>query len=179
MKEEGIGGFYRGLTASYWGCTEGAVQFVLYERIKSRLLNSLNEQRLKDGLPPTEDLPKATYFFSAAFAKGVASILTYPHEVARTRLREQARSGVFKYNGMWNTIGIIAREEGRSGESNIYLIVSLSNDEVPHDFVLFSFDNRSVRWNGSSFNKSCTKLSHYVSCIRSSQFMVKYIYSNV
>lgn len=115
MKEEGIGGFYRGLTASYWGCTEGAVQFVLYERVKSHLLKTLNEERLKEGLPPTDELPKAKYFFSAAFAKGIASMLTYPHEVARTRLREQARSGVFKYNGMWNTIGIIAREEGRSG----------------------------------------------------------------
>ena len=115
MKEEGIGGFYRGLSASYWGCTEGAIQFLLYERVKGNLLEKVNEERAREGLPPTEQLPKATYFFSAAFAKGCASILTYPHEVARTRLREQARSGVFKYNGMWNTIGIIAKEEGRSG----------------------------------------------------------------
>lgn len=39
-----------------------------------------------------------------------------PHEVARTRLREQARSGIFKYNGMWSTIRLIAREEGKSGK---------------------------------------------------------------
>jgi solute carrier family 25 protein 33/36 len=116
MKEEGIGGFYKGLSASYWGCTEGAIQFLLYERVKSRLLDITNEQREKDGLPPTKQLPKKTYFFSAAFAKGIASMLTYPHEVARTRLREQARSGVFKYKGMWSSIGIIAREEGRGGE---------------------------------------------------------------
>lgn len=115
FKEEGIAGFYRGLSASYWGCTEGAVQFLLYERIKGRLTLMQNERRAAMGLPPSDDLPKLTYFFSAAFAKGVASILTYPHEVARTRLREQARSGVFKYSGMWNSIGIIAKEEGRSG----------------------------------------------------------------
>jgi len=115
MKEEGIGGFYRGLPASYWGCTEGAIQFLLYERIKGRFVYLENVKREMMGLPQSDKLPKMTYFFSAAFAKGVASILTYPHEVARTRLREQARSGVFKYNGMWNTIGIIAKEEGRSG----------------------------------------------------------------
>jgi len=115
FREEGIGGFYRGLSASYWGCTEGAVQFLFYEQIKTRLLATQNREREEMGLPPSKQLPKAKYFFSAAFAKGVASIMTYPHEVARTRLREQARSGVFKYNGMWNTIGIIAKEEGRSG----------------------------------------------------------------
>ena len=125
MKEEGIGGFYRGLSASYWGCTEGAIQFLLYERLKSRLVAIQNVEREEMGLEPTDQLPKMTYFFSAAFAKGFASILTYPHEVARTRLREQARSGVFKYNGMWNTIGIVAKEEGRSGKFNVSLILNV------------------------------------------------------
>ncbi len=115
FKEEGIGGFYRGLTASYWGCLEGAVQFLLYEQFKTNLIQRQNEERRANGLPETDRLPKATYFFSAAFAKGFATIITYPHEVARTRIREQARSGVFKYKGMWQTIGLIGREEGRKG----------------------------------------------------------------
>ncbi len=121
MKEEGIGGFYRGLSASYWGCTEGAMQFLMYEKLKSRMLVRTNKLREEQGLPPTEKLSKATYFFSAAAAKGLASIITYPHEVARTRMREQARSGVFKYNGMWQTIGLIGKEEGRSGKLNSLL----------------------------------------------------------
>jgi solute carrier family 25 protein 33/36 len=115
MKEEGIGGFYRGIFASYWGCLEGAVQFILYEQLKTNLLMKQNEERKAMGLPETDKLPKLKYFCSAAFAKGVAAIVTYPHEVARTRLREQARGGLFKYNGMWQTIGLIGREEGRSG----------------------------------------------------------------
>jgi solute carrier family 25 protein 33/36 len=44
-----------------------------------------------------------------------ATIVTYPHEVARTRMREQAREGIFKYTGMWQSLGVIAREEGRQG----------------------------------------------------------------
>jgi solute carrier family 25 protein 33/36 len=114
-REEGLGGFYKGIGASYWGCTEGMIQFVLYEQIKSRILARNNAHRIRNGLEESDKLPKAVYFFSAATAKGIASMATYPHEVARTRLREQARNGVFKYRGMWQTMGVIAREEGRSG----------------------------------------------------------------
>ena len=110
--EEGIGGFYKGITASYWGCTEGALQFILYEQLKTRLLRRQNTRRAAAGLPETEELPKATYFWAAAASKAVAAVATYPHEVARTRLREQARSGIFKYDGMWQTLGLMAKEEG-------------------------------------------------------------------
>ena len=114
-KAEGIGGFYKGITASYWGCLEGSAQFLIYEQLKMRLLIRLNKQRAEQGLPPTDQLPKATYFWSAAFSKMCASMFTYPHEVARTRMREQAREGIFKYKGMWQSLGVIAREEGRQG----------------------------------------------------------------
>lgn len=115
-REEGFGGFYRGITASYWGCIEGSIQFVLYEKIKKTLLDRENARRAEAGLPPTTSLPKLVYFTSAACSKCIASIATYPHEVARTRMRERASaSGVFRYTGMWRTLGIIAREEGRVG----------------------------------------------------------------
>lgn len=115
FREEGVGGFYKGISASYWGCLEGAVQFMIYEKIKTKLLLDQNQIREEQGLYPTDKLPKLCYFLSAALAKSTASIMTYPHEVARTRLREQARNGVFKYKGMWQTIGIISKEEGRKG----------------------------------------------------------------
>jgi solute carrier family 25 protein 33/36 len=116
-REEGLGGFYKGISASYWGCAEGAIQFMLYEQIKSRFFERMNRRRQEEGREVTDKLPQMVYFFSAAIAKGTASVITYPHEVARTRLREQARNGVFKYKGMWQTIGVIAKEEGRKGES--------------------------------------------------------------
>ena len=111
-KEEGIGGFYKGIYASYWGCLEGATQFMIYEQLKTKLLTRQNLRRERLGLESSDRLPKLGYFVAAAIAKGTASILTYPHEVARTRLREQARDGIFKYTGMWQTIGTVAREEG-------------------------------------------------------------------
>jgi solute carrier family 25, member 33/36 len=114
-QQEGISGFYRGLQASYWGCTEGAVQFIIYEQMKTKLLRYRNEQLRKQRLPETTELTNSMYFWSAALAKMIASITTYPHEVARTRLREQSRMGLYKYTSMWQTIQTVAREEGRVG----------------------------------------------------------------
>ena len=128
-REEGIGGFYKGLSASYWGCLEGATQFMIYEQIKSKLLMQQNSRREEQGLPA----PKLGYFLAAAVAKGTASILTYPHEVARTRLREQARNGVFKYTGMWQTIGTIAKEEGTKalyGGMGVHLLKVVPNSAI-------------------------------------------------
>jgi solute carrier family 25 protein 33/36 len=114
-QQEGISGFYRGLQASYWGCTEGAVQFILYEQFKTKLLHYRNEQLRKQQLPETTELTNGMYFWSAALAKMIASMTTYPHEVARTRLREQSRMGLYKYTSMWQPIRTVAQEEGRVG----------------------------------------------------------------
>ena len=48
-REEGLGGFYRGITASYWGCAEGCVQFVLYEKLKGKLIDRENNRRKAEG----------------------------------------------------------------------------------------------------------------------------------
>ena len=36
-KEEGIGGFFKGISASYVGCFEGAIQWIVYEKLKTAL----------------------------------------------------------------------------------------------------------------------------------------------
>jgi len=53
-REEGIGGFYRGITASYWGCAEGCVQFVLYENLKKKLVKRENTKRKAEGQKVSE-----------------------------------------------------------------------------------------------------------------------------
>lgn len=38
LRDEGLRGFFRGVVPSYWGITENAVHFVLYERLKKVIL---------------------------------------------------------------------------------------------------------------------------------------------
>lgn len=124
FREEGIGGFFKGLSASYWGVTEGALHFVVYEKIKSKLVEE-NRRRIAKGdylrknipAPDPERLTSVQYLSAAAVSKLLASAATYPHEVVRLRMREQPKfiGAVPKYRGMIQSLRVIAREEGRRG----------------------------------------------------------------
>ena len=134
FREEGPMGFFKGLSASYIGCFEGGIQWVLYEKMKLFLQNSkigpatiplhattttttaTSSTATASTSPSTAratSLSAVEYFFIAAGSKFLAILATYPHEVVRTRLREQATNGAFKYSGFFRTLATIAREEGR------------------------------------------------------------------
>lgn len=119
-REEGLAGFFKGLSASYVGCLEGAVQWIVYEKMKAafstqeQVMGSTSTTPLvtsSAAAVPRRPSP-AQLFLAAAASKFVAIVATYPHEVVRTRLREQATSGVFRYQGFAGTLQTIAREEG-------------------------------------------------------------------
>jgi solute carrier family 25 protein 33/36 len=72
---EGLKGFSRGLSASYLGVSESTLQWVMYERLK-RIFRT--EQKI-----PTTYREKLGHALGAGFfAKLVATIVTYPHEVS-------------------------------------------------------------------------------------------------
>uniref|UniRef100_W5MJ93 Solute carrier family 25 member 33 n=3 Tax=Lepisosteus oculatus TaxID=7918 RepID=W5MJ93_LEPOC len=106
-RTEGICGFYRGLTASYAGISETIICFVIYETLKKHLANSKMASPASGGSEK-----EATDFLglmaAAAFAKGCASCIAYPHEVIRTRLREEGS----KYKYFFQTARLVALEEG-------------------------------------------------------------------
>ncbi|KLO13297.1 mitochondrial carrier protein RIM2 [Schizopora paradoxa] len=102
-REEGIRGFYKGLSASYLGVTEGTIQWTLYERLKIWSGNTEGRAGLADW---------AGMLASAGTAKCVASLITYPHEVVRTRLRQPKVNGIIKYTGLWQTFRLVLAEEG-------------------------------------------------------------------
>lgn len=107
-QEEGIRGFYKGLGASYLGIAESSIQFVLYEKMKSARLAKTNNTTLSN----------YEYMAIAASAKLVAAISTYPHEVLRTRMREQRGSTANipqKYTGLFQALQLIFKEEGFRG----------------------------------------------------------------
>lgn len=73
MREEGIRGFYKGLSASYLGVTESTIQWVLYERLKKLSTATEGQSGISQWLG---------MLGSAGSAKFIASIITYPHEVS-------------------------------------------------------------------------------------------------
>lgn len=88
---EGFKGFYKGVTASYAGVSETMIQFCIYEYFRGVLLSDANEmdKRKMDFL---------NFMVAGGSAKFIACVVAYPHEVVRTRLREETGKsrGFFK-----------------------------------------------------------------------------------
>jgi len=141
FREEGIRGFFRGLSASYWGVTEGAIHFLIYERLK-KLLEGRNEL---SGKTEPGKLTPLQYLSSAATSKMVASALTYPHEVVRTRMREVPLPNQLpKYRTMVQSLRTIAREEGRRG---LYAGMGTHLARVvPNAALMFMVYETVMRW---------------------------------
>ncbi|ODV89226.1 hypothetical protein CANCADRAFT_3858 [Tortispora caseinolytica NRRL Y-17796] len=118
MRNEGIKGLYRGLTASYLGVVESTLQWILYERMKT-FVSQKEQSRQARGLEITTTdkfLGWAAKSGAAGLAKVVASILTYPHEVLRTRLRQKPLiQGQPKYTGLIQCFKLVWLEEGFVG----------------------------------------------------------------
>lgn len=107
-KTSGLRGFYKGITASYFGISETVIHFVIYEAVKSKLIE-LREKHPTDGGKTSRDFLE--FMAAGAISKTVASCIAYPHEVARTRLREEGN----KYRTFWQTLYTVWKEEGKAG----------------------------------------------------------------
>jgi solute carrier family 25 protein 33/36 len=126
LKEEGLKSFYKGLSAGYLGVIETAIQFVLYEHIKERL--AVRRRAVHD-VSPVEQRASSTLgassfdvLLASGFAKFSACLIAYPHELIRTRLREQknviggdALERPVAYRGLLHCGATILRQEGARG----------------------------------------------------------------
>ncbi|XP_065123249.1 solute carrier family 25 member 36-A [Paramisgurnus dabryanus] len=108
-RSDGLRGFYRGMSASYAGISETVIHFVIYESIKRKLLESKANANMDD---EDESVKDASDFvgmmLAAATSKTCATSIAYPHEVIRTRLREEGS----KYRSFFQTLSVVFREEG-------------------------------------------------------------------
>lgn len=82
VRNEGIRGLYRGLSASYLGSVETALHLVLYERLKSIFRRSLKTTDAMGAATWTEVANWISTSGAAGSAKLAANIMTYPHEVS-------------------------------------------------------------------------------------------------
>ncbi|VDK23035.1 unnamed protein product [Taenia asiatica] len=104
-RTEGIRGLYRGVVPGMVGVSSGAMQFLLYEELRN-FYNSRRHHRSID-----THLKASEYVLMGIISKAIAVALTYPHQVARTRLQEQHRN----YGSLINLLKTIWSCEGLRG----------------------------------------------------------------
>jgi solute carrier family 25 protein 33/36 len=88
LRNEGIQGLYKGMSASYLGVAESTMHWMLYEQLKRALVRR-EERILRSGREKTwwdHTVDWTGKFGAAGGAKLVAAVLTYPHEVCPVRL---------------------------------------------------------------------------------------------
>jgi len=110
-RSEGVRGFYKGITASYYGISETVIHFVIYEGIKAKLREMKGRHTLEDDFDDRSAFDFVEFMAAGATSKTIATCVAYPHEVARTRLREEGN----KYRHFWQTLHRVFLEEGHRG----------------------------------------------------------------
>jgi solute carrier family 25 protein 33/36 len=106
-RKEGIRKFYCGLSASYLGIGETVIHFLIYEQMKIKITKFYNRESSKS-------FHFSTYVMASTLSKSTAAIIGYPHEVLRTRLRQQSNEvlGRARYRSIMQTARTILKEEG-------------------------------------------------------------------
>lgn len=106
IREEGISGLYKGLTPTLLGLGHVAIQFPLYEHIKSTLSGG-----------HSEDVKAAHVLAASSLSKVVASAVFYPHEVLRTQIQvdRTVSSHALEPTKMANLVKDILRKDGAKG----------------------------------------------------------------
>jgi hypothetical protein len=84
VRNEGVRGLYKGMSASYLGVSESALQWVLYEQMKGYLKR--REEKIEISGRPKNALDNTVEWTgrvgAAGSAKFFAAVITYPHEVS-------------------------------------------------------------------------------------------------
>jgi solute carrier family 25 folate transporter 32 len=102
---EGFGALYKGLGASMLGLSHVAVQFPVYEALKTHLLPSGDDEE-------SQARRIGALISSSVISKAIATLITYPHDIARTRLHVERGA---QAKGVFSMIKSIVDQEGLRG----------------------------------------------------------------
>ncbi|KAF8629595.1 hypothetical protein AX15_003341 [Amanita polypyramis BW_CC] len=97
-RTEGVQGLFRGTTLGLVGVSSGAVQFVIYEKLKHWGFERKRKQYEKARLswrPEVEKLSNLAYSVISISSKIAALAVTYPYQVVRSRVQNDANKDLF------------------------------------------------------------------------------------
>lgn len=124
--------FWRGMAANMMGLSHVAVQFPTYEFLKKRA-----RDRRNDGQPETA----SELMVASALSKMSASLLTYPHEVLRSRMMDSRAATAPTLTG---TIRTIWKNEGFVGYYKGVPVTLIR--AIPNTCVTFVTYELFTRW---------------------------------
>ncbi|TID30744.1 hypothetical protein CANINC_000660 [Pichia inconspicua] len=102
-KLEGLKVFYQGLLPSYFGLAHVAIQFPLYENFK-RLLNISNNELIVMNDESNKLNNFLKFILASSLSKMIASSITYPHEILRTRLQLANDNPAYKNENQFRSL---------------------------------------------------------------------------
>ncbi|VDK56114.1 unnamed protein product [Anisakis simplex] len=102
--EEGFSALYKGFVPGLLGTGHGALQFMLYNYLKDSHYRKL-------GVTSDYKLSTIDYLLYSSASKIVATTLTFPYQLLRTRLQDQHAD----YRGVWDVCKRTFQKEGIFG----------------------------------------------------------------
>lgn len=78
-QQGGFRGFYKGLTASYYGVSETVLHLVVYEAVKAHLMQASVSASSTDSQNNMQTMDFFKFMLAGAISKSFATCLAYPH----------------------------------------------------------------------------------------------------